>query len=77
MVHPAYRRKGIFTILFQAALEECQHRTISHILLIVEHTSTSGQAFAKKLATTYDHSEYKMVLNEARLPTSFDEAYAV
>ncbi len=73
MVHPAYRRKGIFTTLFHAALEECQHRNIVRMLLIVEHVSTSGQAFARTLDITYDHSEYKMVLEEPRLPSSFDE----
>lgn len=73
MVHPASRRKGIFTSLFRAALEECQHRNITRLLLIVEHASSSGQAFATSLATTYDHSEYKMVLEEAHLPASFDE----
>lgn len=73
MVHPASRRNGIFTALFRAALEECQHRNITHLLLIVEHASPSGQAFIGSLATTYDHSEYKMVLEEARLPSSFDE----
>ena len=69
---PHSRRKGIFTSLFRAVLEECQRRNITHLLLIVEHTSTSGQAFVRSLDTTYDHSEYKMVLEEARLPSSFD-----
>ena len=73
MVHPEYRRKGIFTTLFQAALEECQRRNITRILLIVEHISASGQAFARTLNVAYDHSEYKMVLEEPRLPSSFDE----
>ena len=73
MVHPSFRRKGIFTALFQAVLEECQHRNITHLLLIVEQASLSGQAFVGSLATTYDHSEYKMVLEEARLPSSFVE----
>src|ERR1019366_6553550 len=72
MVHPQYRRKGIFTALFHAALEECRHRHIVRLLLIVEHISTSGQEFVKTLASTYDHSEYKMVLEEPRLLSSFD-----
>jgi ribosomal protein S18 acetylase RimI-like enzyme len=72
MVHPEQRRKGIFTALFQAALEECRHRNIVHLLLVVEHISTSGQAFVKTLAITYDHSEYKMVLEEPRLLSAFD-----
>ena len=73
MVHPKYRRKGIFTPLFHAALTECQRRNIARVLLIVEHASTSGQGFVSTLDITYDHSEYKMVLQEPRLPSSFDE----
>ncbi len=72
MVHPVYRHKGIFTALVHAALEECQRRKIVRLLLIVEHTSTSGQAFVKTLGSTYDHSEYKMVLEEPRLHSSCD-----
>ncbi len=73
MVHPDYRRRGIFTALFNAAREECQHRSVPDILLIVEHISHAGQAFAKALDVRYDHSEYKMALEEVRLPSSFDE----
>lgn len=73
MVHPAYRRKGIFTELLSAAREETRRRHIPTLLLIVEHASTSGQAFVGRLATTYDHSEYKMVLEQFRQPAGFDE----
>jgi ribosomal protein S18 acetylase RimI-like enzyme len=73
MVYPVYRRKGIFTALLNAAVEECQRRNIPRILLIVEHASASGQAFASSLATIYDHSEYKMVLEQFRIPSRFDE----
>lgn len=73
MVHPAYRRRGIFTQLFEAARQESLSRGLPSLLLIVEQASPAGQAFAKGLSTTYDHSEYKMVLGELRLPAILNE----
>lgn len=72
MVHPKHRRRGIFTALFNEAIHECQHRNIPNILLIVEQASIAGQAFVKKQSVQYHHSEYKMVLQEAKLPSAFD-----
>jgi len=73
MVHPAYRQRGIFRALFEAARQECRRRGLSTLLLIVEQASPAGQAFARRLSTTYDHSEYKMVLEEPRLPTTLSQ----
>lgn len=70
MVHPAYRQRGIFSALFEAARQECRSRGLPTLLLIVEQASPAGQAFARHLSTTYDHSEYKMVLEEPRLPNT-------
>src|SRR5260370_39047815 len=72
MVHPDFRRKGIFTALYQEVRAECQRRGLSKILLIVGQASQSGQAFACSLGTSYDHSEYKMVLEEPRMPTRLE-----
>lgn len=69
MVHPAYRRRGIFSALFGAARQECRRRGLSTLLLIVEHASSAGQRFARHLPASYDQSEYKMVLQEPRWPT--------
>jgi ribosomal protein S18 acetylase RimI-like enzyme len=74
MVHPDYRRRGIFTTLYQEARAECQSRGLTEILLIVEQASSSGQAFARALGADYDHSEYKMVLGEPRLLARVDES---
>ncbi len=65
MVHPAYRRKGIFTRLFTAVHAECRSRDVPTLLVIVEHASASGQGFADSLKPTYHHSEYRMELAEA------------
>ncbi len=66
IVHPGYRRKGIFTQLFTLASAECQRRHIPTLLLIVEHCSQSGQGFAASLNPGYQHSEYTMELTEAK-----------
>lgn len=73
MVHPNYRRQGIYTALYREARTEAQQRGLSKILLIVEPTSPAGQAFARSLGASYDHSEYKMVLEEPRTPTRVEE----
>lgn len=70
MVHPGYRRRGIFSRLFQAAAEEVQRRNIPQILGIVEHISQGGQAFARRLQGRLHHSEYKMTLAEPRLAST-------
>jgi ribosomal protein S18 acetylase RimI-like enzyme len=71
MVHPDYRQRGIFKTLFEAACQECRNRDVPTLLLIVEQATSAGQAFARHLLTTYDHSEYKMVLEEPRLLNTF------
>ncbi|HEY4386810.1 MAG TPA: GNAT family N-acetyltransferase, partial [Ktedonobacteraceae bacterium] len=67
MVHPAYRRRGIFSVLFEAACQEARRRDLPSLLLIVEQASAGGQGFARCLSSTYDHSEYKMILEEPRV----------
>ena len=66
MVHPDYRRRGIFSTLYRAAYTECQRRKIPAILLIVERISASGQGFVQTLPVQYHHSEYKMLLQAAK-----------
>ncbi len=73
MVHPRYRRKGIFTTLFKAAEEECRRRGLPQILFIIGHAYKAGLSFAKAYGMRYHHSEYKMVLKDARVPGKFDE----
>src|SRR5215470_13996455 len=62
MVHPAYRRQGIFQRLFQAALDICRLRGVRRLILVCERASPSGQAFVKWVGATYDFSEHEMVL---------------
>ncbi|PAE14965.1 hypothetical protein CHH91_16055 [Virgibacillus sp. 7505] len=58
MVHPDYRRKGIFSRLFhnsQPALEKARK-----ILLNVPADSQSGKQWLDSIACTYEESEYMM-----------------
>ncbi|GER86923.1 acetyltransferase [Dictyobacter vulcani] len=68
MVSPAWRRRGIFTTLLDAARKECQRRKLPSLLFIVQHHSASGQAFAAALHPQYDHSEYHMTWDPAVVP---------
>jgi len=62
MVHPDYRRKGIFSALLAEATEEAKRRGIKRLVLICERFSRSGQAFVAAIGAQYDFSEHKMVL---------------
>jgi len=73
MVHPDFRRRGIFSTLFEAARQESLRRGLPSLLLIAEQASPGAQGFAHHQAMTYDHSEYKMVLQEPRLPATLHE----
>lgn len=63
MVHPEYRRKGVFTKLFHLAKEEWKKRDIHLMFLLSDRASDSGQAFIKTTGSTYENSEYEMYLN--------------
>ena len=73
MVHPAYRRRGIFRRLLRAAQEECVSRGEEQLLLTCEHSSRSGKAFIQTLPVEHMVSEYEMVLTDFRERQSFDE----
>jgi ribosomal protein S18 acetylase RimI-like enzyme len=62
MVHPDFRRRGIFTTLFAAAREEFQRRGIEKLILICEHKSASGQAFVASTGAQLAYSEHEMWL---------------
>jgi ribosomal protein S18 acetylase RimI-like enzyme len=62
MVHPAYRRRGIFTVLYHAARRHCENSGFQRMLFMVERSSEAGQAFVAQIGATYQHSEYLMTL---------------
>jgi ribosomal protein S18 acetylase RimI-like enzyme len=64
MVHPEYRRQGIFTILNEFVLAECKRRNSGSILLLCDKKSNSGQKFMEKVGALYKYSEFEMYLQE-------------
>jgi ribosomal protein S18 acetylase RimI-like enzyme len=60
MVHPLYRRRGIFSRLYSLALEECKRRDIKKILLVCDNRSSTGMAFLRSVGAAYSFSEYEM-----------------
>lgn len=64
MVHPAYRRNGVFKKLFSLVIDEWNKRKSQGILLLSDNKSYSGLNFIKNICDTYDHSEYEMYLNK-------------
>lgn len=64
MVHPLYRRKGIFKRLYNLALEECKRRDFKKNLLVCDNKSSSGLSFIKAMEAFYAFSEYEMKLDD-------------
>jgi ribosomal protein S18 acetylase RimI-like enzyme len=77
MVHPAYRRQGIFRSLFQAAKEICRSRGVKHLVLACERSSPSGQAFVRSVGASYDFSEHEMVLTDFCPRYQFDHHLSI
>lgn len=77
MVHPAFRRQGIFTALINAAFAECRTRGLRHMILICERSSASGQAFLRSFGSTYSESEHEMWLTEEPVLKAGDERLIV
>lgn len=64
MVHPAYRRQGIFSALYTLVRAECGRRKASAALGLCDRGSESGQAFMKTINAHYKCSEFEMVLHD-------------
>lgn len=62
MVHPAYRRLGIFSALLDRAKAAYMSSGIDHFILICERSSQSGQAFVAALGAHLSHAEHQMQL---------------
>lgn len=64
MVHPAFRRNGIFTKLLEAASKEMENRKYSQILLLTDEKSISGRGFINSHGGLYINSEYEMTFTD-------------
>ncbi len=73
MVHPDYRRRGIFRSLLAAASAENKPLGMERLVLVCEHSSSSGLAFVKATGASYDFSEHEMVLADFQQRLAFDD----
>jgi ribosomal protein S18 acetylase RimI-like enzyme len=73
MVHPSERRRGVFRALVEAATAQLKRRGIPKLLFFCDHASALGIAALKAFGAQFDHAEHKMVLDQARMPATFDE----
>ncbi len=64
MVHPSYRRQGVFQALVAAAQEECRQNKTEALILLFDHRSESAMAFANAIGAQHDFSEHSMRLDE-------------
>lgn len=69
MVHPEYRRQGIFSKLMELVVAECRKRNAEGILALCDKKSISGQGFLKKISAVYKFSEFEMYLNHKSYET--------
>lgn len=67
MVHPDYRRQGIFTKLLEEAIRSAVERNFKLILLNSPAQSHSGTEFLKQLPCEFAFSEFQMKWSETEL----------
>ncbi|MBT2655475.1 GNAT family N-acetyltransferase [Bacillus sp. ISL-18] len=60
MVHPDYRRRGIFTKLLALGLEDSKRRMFQTILLNAPTDSQSAKEFLKNIPCAFSVAEYQM-----------------
>ncbi|MBI9011740.1 MAG: GNAT family N-acetyltransferase [Clostridiales bacterium] len=64
MVHPKYRRLGIFEKLLEYAVIECNKIKYDKVLLLSDGNSDSGKKFIDSVGGVYDFSEFRMKRND-------------
>jgi ribosomal protein S18 acetylase RimI-like enzyme len=73
VVHPNYRRQGIFRALLEAAKAECASRGTRKLALVCEEFSRSATACMTALGAHYTFSEHEMVLENFHDSMTFDD----
>ncbi|MEH7440331.1 GNAT family N-acetyltransferase [Neobacillus drentensis] len=67
MVHPNYRRRGIFTRLLEQGIDEAKRRNIKKILLNAPSSSLSAKNFLTAIPCTFYVAEYQMKWHNVEL----------
>ncbi|ETI68729.1 GNAT family N-acetyltransferase [Neobacillus vireti] len=67
MVHPEYRRRGIFSRLLEMGLEEAQNQNIETILLNAPTDSKTAKEFLNTIPCTFTVAEYQMKWQKTEL----------
>ncbi len=67
MVHPEYRRKGIFSRLLKIGLEEAKNRNFRKVLLNAPTDSQTAKEFLKNIPCTFAVAEYQMQWQKTEL----------
>lgn len=62
MVHPDYRRRGIFQALVQEAVRSAQRQNVPALLFVCPQQSIGAQQFLKGMNAEYSYSEFGMKL---------------
>ena len=65
MVHPEYRRRGVFAKLHTLVTAECRRRNTKEALGLCDQSSASGQGFLQSIGARYQCAELEMVLRDA------------
>ncbi|GER88398.1 GNAT family N-acetyltransferase [Dictyobacter vulcani] len=77
MVHPDYRRQGIFRHMLAEAAQQHRAQGSRALILTCEHKSLSGQAFLRALDARLSESEHEMFLVHHPPHPAFDERLLV
>lgn len=67
MVHPDYRRRGIFSKLLDLGIEEAKRRNVRTILLNAPSESLTAKGFLKTIPCAYSFAEYQMKWQQTEL----------
>jgi ribosomal protein S18 acetylase RimI-like enzyme len=73
MVHPDFRKDGIFTNLFHESIDSLKERGIKKLLINAPGSSKSGKAFIQTLPAQYSFSEYQMKWEQKELGMTNEE----
>ncbi len=77
MVHPEFRRQGIFSALFARARVKSAERGIERMLLICPASSAAGHAWVEQTEARYTFSEHLMVLRQIPPARELPEGLAI